>query len=162
MLRKHAHTVAMINRDRRTAYLLRDYFDLPRSTSLMPALLARGLGQADLVLALLRLRDQATPYSRLFRVYVELLVGHPITVGPACLLHYKTNTSTPTIIRAKDDRRLTYVAPANPRQPRTEAHMRWSLFQVGRSISQLRVRGVTKRDIRRAARRGWIRIEELA
>jgi hypothetical protein len=153
--------IAMINRDRKTSYLLRDYFDLPRSTSLMPALLSRGLGQADLVLALLRLRDQRTPYARIFSAYVELLVGHPIVHGPSCLL--KTmDSGRSKITRSADDRRIVYVCPTNPRQPGTDAHLRWCQYQVGRTLGQLYVRGVRKRDVRRALRKSWIRVEEPA
>lgn len=161
MLHRHSHTIAMMNRDRVTRYLLCDYFQLRRGATLMSSLCDQGLGQADLVLALLRLRDQCrTPYARIYGCYITLLVGHPITVGPACLLQYRVN-GHPTAIRSTDDRRLTFVLPDNPRQPRTEAHLRWCQFQVGRTVAQLRVRGVTKRDIRRAVRRGWIKLEEL-
>lgn len=162
MLLKHSLTLAMMNRDRRTAFLMRDYFDLPRTKALTPSLLDRGLGQADIVLALLRLRDQRTTYSRVFSSYIELLVGHPIVVGPACLLHYKTNGAKPSVVRSIDDRRIVYVIPDNPRQPKTEAYLRWCEFRVGRTIGQLRVRGIKKRDIRRAVRRGWIKVEETA
>jgi hypothetical protein len=31
---------------------------------------------------------------------------------------------------------------------------------VGRTVQQLRVRGVTRRDLRRAERRNWIRFED--
>lgn len=160
MLRRHSLVIAMMNRDRTTNMLLRDYFDLPRTPTLMATLLARRLGQADLVLALLRLRDQRTRHRHLFGSYVELLVGHPIAVGPRCLLLYPTNTSRPTVVRSKDDRRLTYVCPGNPRAPQTEAALRWCEFKVGRSVGQLLIRGVTQRDIRRALREGWIQVEE--
>ncbi len=164
MLLRHARTISMINRDRRTAFLLRDYFDLPRGITLVWSLAQRRLGQADLVLALLRLRDQRTSYSGVFSGYIELLVGHPISVGPSCLLRYHQNSSLPTVVRhdSADDRRLTFVQRDNPRQPRTEAHLRWCEFRVGRTVGQLRVRGVKRRDIRRAAAKGWIRLEERA
>jgi hypothetical protein len=162
MLKKHSLVVAMMNRDTTTAFLLRDYFDLPRHTTLMSCLLRKQLGQADLVLALLRLRDQRLGNRHLLGAYVELLVGHPITVAPSCLLKYATNTSYPRVVRSKDDRKITYVAPANPRAPTTDAYLRWCEFRVGRSLGQLYVRGVTKRDVRKAVRRGWIRVEEVA
>ena len=160
MLRRHAHVIAMIGRDRVTKYLLRDYFQLSRTMALMPALLERGLGQADLVLALLRLRDARDARLRIYGAYIELLVGHPIAVGPCCLLRYRAN-GHPTVTRDRSPR-LVWVNPVNPRQPRTEAHSRWSEFRVGRTVAQLRVRGVTKRDLRRATRKGWIRLEEAA
>ena|SRR5579859_2084430 len=163
MLRRHALTVAMMNRDRTTAFLLRDYFDLPRDKTLMSCLLERGLGQADLVLALLRLRDQRTAHCHLLGSYVELLVGHPIVVGPRCLLRYAAaNGHAPRVVRSKDDRRIIFVTKDNPRAPKTEAALRWCEFRVGRTIGQLYVRGVTKRDVLRAERMGWIRVEEMS
>ncbi len=163
MLHRHAHTIAMMNRDGRTKLLLRDYFDLSRSMALMPSLLTRGLGQADLVLSLLHLRDQTrTEYRRIFAAYVELLVGHPIVIGPSCLLRYQVNGHQPRVTRSSDDRRLIYVAPGNPRQPGTDAHLRWCEYRVGRTVGQLRIRGVTRRDVRKAVRRGWVQLEAAA
>lgn len=161
MLGRHSHVIAMIGRDRSIKYLVRDYFALSVRQALMPALLGRGLGQADLVLCLLRLRDRH--HLRMINVYVHLLVGRPILIGEPCLLRYATN-GRPTATRSPlaEDRRVIYVQPDNPRQPSTEAHGRWREFKVGRSISQLRIRGVTKRDLRRAVRRGWVRLEEAA
>src|SRR6266404_4838263 len=125
----------MINRDRATKYLLRDYFQLPRTQALMPALIGANLGQADLVLSLLRLRDTCrTPYARIYSCYITLLVGHPIVVGPRCLLAYRTNGHS-TVTRDPAARRITYVAPANPRQPGTPAHARWPDFKVGRTLA---------------------------
>lgn len=160
MLLKHSLVVTMMGRDRTTNYLLRDYFNLRRGTALMSALLTCGLGQADLVLALLRLRDQATTHRRVLGSYIELLVGHPILVGPACLLNYRLPTTR--IVRSKDERRITFVLGENPRAPATEAYLRWCEYRVGRTVGQLLVRGITKRDIRKSQRRGWIKIEENA
>ena len=142
-------------------YLIRDYFDLPLRTALMPALLARGLGQADLVLALLRLRDQhAGPLGAACESHIATLIGHPIVRCPSCLQSYRTGPTR--VVRSKDDRRITYVASANPRQPGTCAHLRWCEYKIGRTLGQLHVRGVTKRDVRCAVARGWVRVEELA
>ena len=127
----------------------------------MASLIDRGLGQADLVLALLRLRDQRTAYSHTLRVYVELLMGHPIVVGPCCLLRYGHDTPRPRAVRSVDDRRIVHVHSTNPRQPCTPAHLRWCEYRVGRTLGQLYVRGVTRRDVRRALRMGWIKLEEM-
>jgi hypothetical protein len=162
MLKKHSLVVAMMNRDTTTAFLLRDYFDLPRHTTLMSCLLHKQLGQADLVLALLRLRDRRPRNHRVLGAYIELLVGHPITVAPTCLLRYATNTSHPRVVRSRDERKITFVLGTNPRAPATAAHLRWCEFRVGRSLGQLYVRGVTKRDVRKAVRKGWIKVEEVA
>src|SRR4051812_46321346 len=132
MLLKHSHTIAMINRDRHVKYLLRDYFQLPRTTSLMPAFIARQLGQADIVLALLHLRDNChTPYRRLFSFYITMLVGRPIQVGERCLLKYVVN-GKPLACRASDgtDRRVTYVHKHCPRASNTPAALRWAEVRV--------------------------------
>lgn len=162
MLKKHSLVVTMMNRDTNTAFLLRDYFDLPRNQTLMASLLSKQLGQADLVLALLRLRDQRLHDRHLLGAYIELLVGHHITVAPSCLLRYSLASPRPKAVRSRDDRRLTYVVPENPRAPATVAHLRWCEFRVGRTLGQLHVRGVTRRDIRKALRKGWIKVEEMA
>lgn len=166
MLTKHAHTLAMINRDRPVAYLLRDYFGLRRGATLTAALIERGLGQADLVLALLRLRDRHVGLlplrsTLLFSAYIELLVGHPITIGPRCLLLYRSNNAPPRTVRSLDERRIVSTPPTNPRQPGTGAHARWCEYRVGRTLSQLYIRGIAKRDVRRAIANKWITVEEL-
>lgn len=155
MLRKHAAIIARINADAQIKAKLLAYFDIPPTPYLTPVLYQRGLGQADLVLALLRCGGLQG------RSYVELLVGRPITVGAPCLLLYRRN-GRPTVSRQPVDRRITFVQAANPRQPNTEASLRWPEFKLGRTVSQLRARGCTKRDIRRATRMGWIVFEEQA
>lgn len=160
MLLRHYQTVARLAASRDHKYLIRDYFQLPRSTALMPALLDRGLGQADLVLCLLRLRDRHAALRPTLEEHVAQLVGHPICVGPACLRSYRVGPTR--VVRSRDDRRITYVAPENPRQPNTDAHLRWCEYRVGRTIGQLLVRGVARRDVRRAIERGWVKVEEMA
>lgn len=165
ILARHFVTVAMMNRDRVTAFLLRDYFDLSRKETLMSALLSRGLGQADLVLSLLRLRDAAPgpDRRRLLSFYVRRLVGRPIQVCPSCLLLYRVNGHAPRASRPlPSDRKIIWVTDTNPRQPGTDAFLRWLEFRPGRTVAQLRARGVTRRDLRRAERRGWVRFEECA
>jgi hypothetical protein len=160
MLHNHTKTVVRIAANHDLKYLIRDYFDLPKHTALMPALLDAGLCQADLVLCLLHLRDQHHTMREAIEDSITALVGHPILVGESCLLRYRITSPRPIATRSKDDRRITYVAPTNPRQPGTDAFMRWCEYRVGRTVSQLQTRGVTKRDIRRAARNGWIKVEE--
>lgn len=163
IMHAHAATVALLGRDRLTSYLVRDYFDLPRTNALMAALLDRGLCQADLVLCVLHLHDHApsADLRRVLRYYIRRLVGRPILVGEPCLLRYKTNGHPPRTSRPlPGDRRIVWVTPNNPRQPGTTAATRWSEFRAGRTVSQLRVRGVTRRDVRAALRHGWIRLEE--
>ena len=164
-MHKHARSVAAMGRDQLTSYLVRDYFGLPRGRTMMASLLSAGLGQADLVLCLLRLRDRASPdHGRLLSYYVRRLVGRPIQRGAPCVLHYYVNGHAPRVVRpapTAEDRRVVWVASANPRQPNTSAAARWASFRIGRTVAQLRARGVTKRDIRRAERRGWVRFEEV-
>lgn len=160
MLSTHYKTIAHLSSNRDLKYLLRDYFSLPKSQALMPALLARGLGQADLVLSLLHIRDAHLTLRPSAEDFIAKFIGHPIVIGPGCLLRYRTNGMPTATLDASP--RITYVAPDNPRQPNTDAHLRWCEYKVGRSVAQLRSRGVTPRDIRRAVARGWIRIEERA
>lgn len=155
MLHAHHRAIALISAHRDLKYLVRDYFALPRHRAIAPALLERGLGQADLVLALLRLRDQHRAVRPAAEALIAALVGHPITIGPPCLARYRDPAP---YLPVDTSPRITYVAPVNPRQPSTEAHMRWCEYRVGRSVAQLRARGVTARDVRRVRARGWIRL----
>lgn len=160
MLHAHYRTVAFINQNQSMKYLIRDYFSLPKWQALMPALIGRGLGQADLVLALLRLRDRhGGPTKTACDQHIAALVGHPIVVCPACLRDYRTGPTRVT--KSRDDRRILFTVHDNPRQPGTEAYLRWCEYRVGRSLGQLYVRGVKKRDVRRAISRGWIKVEEM-
>ncbi len=160
MLRKHAAIIARINADAQIKQKLLAYFDIPPTPYLTPALYQRGLGQVDLVLALLRTQGTRELVVRA-RGHIEALVGRPIVVGPPCLLSYPRNGS-PQVSRVVSgvDRKIIFVVPGNPRQPNTTAALRWCEFKPGRTVSQLRSRGVTKRDIRRATRMGWIKFED--
>lgn len=159
VLNRHYKTVARLAANHSLKYLVRDYFGLPVATALMPAMLDKGLGQADLVLCLLRIRDAHKTMRHAVEEHITSLIGQAIQACPSCLLHYNPPSK---ITRSPDDRRLVHVTPVNPRQEGTDAHMRWCEYRVGRTIGQLIIRGVTKRDIRRAVRNGWIRVEEMA
>lgn len=163
MLSHHHRTVAHLAANHLLKDLVRDHFGLPIATALMPAMLARGLHQADLVLCLLRIRDAHSALRSAVESHITTLVGSAIRACPSCLQLYNARPVKPQDEpRNSDDRRITYVSPVNPRQEGTDAHMRWREFRVGRTIGQLVVRGITKRDIHRAARNGWIKIEEVA
>lgn len=56
--------------------------------------------------------------------------------------------------------RITWVRPGNPRAEASEAHERYKLFVVGRTLEEFTARGGTRRDIRRALRLGWIKLED--
>lgn len=157
LLGRHASTIAALGRDPRTATFLRAYFALPGGVCLMHSLCVCGLGQADVVFALLRLRDET--HFLMLDLYISWMVGRPILVCPPCLLHWHHNTVAPSV-RLDTSPRITWVVSNNPRQPSTSAALRWEEFRVGRTVAQLRVRGVTRRDVRRARRMGWIKLEE--
>ena len=148
----HAQTVCTL--DRRSpdlADMVRSYFRLQPHLSLFYSLRTARLGQADLVLCLLR-----TPHPHA-RAYVEQLVGRPIAVLPCVRLLYPVNgkprVQTP---------RITWVAKCNPRKPKSAAAARFAeVFKPGRTLEQARARGATTRDVRWAVRRGWIKMEEL-
>ncbi len=157
MLHKHARAVGSIATNHNLKYLVQDYFDLPRRVALMPALLAKGLGQADLVLCLLRLRDRHTGIRAAAEAAITGLVGHPIATGTPCLLRYR---DVAPYARLDASPRVVYVAPHNPRQTGTEAYQRWSEYKIGRTVAQLRARGVKAKDLRVCKQHGWIRLEE--
>lgn len=160
MLHNHHATLARLGLNKDLKYLVRDYFSLAKNIALMPALLARGLGQADLVLCLLRLRDSHVGLRPYTEMYITLLVGHPILIGPGCLLLYRCNG--PAHAALDSSPKVTYVTPTNPRQPNTEAFLRWPEYKLGRTTAQLRARGVKAKDIRHAVKNGWIKLEEHA
>ncbi len=56
--------------------------------------------------------------------------------------------------------RVTWVTSKNPRQPHTDAYLRWPEYKVGRSVAQLKMRGVKPKDMRLAKQCGWVRFEE--
>jgi len=157
-MRQHTATLVLIQRDQLTAYLIRDYFDLPRTENLMSALLSRHLGQADLVLALLRIRDHSSKdWRNVLSHYIRRLVGKPIKICTPCLLKYRMN-GTPSCTYRDPSPRITFVTSRNPRDPTSQAFLRWPDFKVGRTLNQLRVRGHKRRDIKHAIAQGWIQV----
>lgn len=108
----------------------------------------RGWSQADLVLCLLRV-DTTQSLAAASR-----LVGRPITYCPPVLVR----RLPPSALRTGDMRRVTRVS-GNPRVAKTDAHRRFAEIRPGRTIAQLISRGVTRRDIREALRRKWMRLE---
>lgn len=145
--------VARMNRDKILRSRIRLYFGLGRG-ALYYRLRDRGLGHADLVLCLLRL-NSATSIS-----FAEELVGRPITHCPSFRLAWPTNGAARARVDASP--RLVFVVPENPRLGNTRARERFEHFRVGRTVSQLLLRGVTRRDIRRATRKGWVKFQEVA
>lgn len=149
-LRKHLQSIAAIDQNPALKYMVRTYFDLG-SERLSVALRRAGLGQADLVLCLLRLRLPSA------RRMAESLIGHPITVAPAVKFTWRANGAAPTVGKQPV---ITWVMRDPPTRRSTRLDQCFAEFRVGRTRQQLLARGVSRGDIRRAARRGWIRMAE--
>lgn len=134
------------------AYRIRVYFGLG-SGPLIRSIPRAGLGQADVVLALLRIG------TRCARRYVEHIIGRAITVCPSCRLTYPYNRQRP---RVSLQPVITWVTPNPPLRCSTKIAACYTEFRVGRTREQLLCRGVSRGDIRRAVRRGWITMSEGA
>lgn len=150
MLKTHLQILAAMRRHPALMYRLRHYFSLPARAPFHLALRARGIGQADLVLALLRINTRKSIF------FAERLIGKPITRGQACLLRYRVNGRAPTVLRQP---RVVWVTPINPHPRLTDSRIRFSHYQLGRTEQQLRLRGLTRRDIRTAIRNNWIQMQ---
>lgn len=122
-----------------------DYFKLPRVRDhLADVLPSVGLGQADLVLCLLRVN------TREARRLVERVVGKPILVCPPCLRHARR--PPPPVLAGP---RVTYVGPNLFGGGRRD---RFAMLRPGMTVSQYISRGGNHRDLRVARKRGLLRI----
>lgn len=123
---------------------------------LCDALLASRLMQADVVLCALRLNTSAS--LRL----AEHLVGRPITRCPSMLMRWTTPIKHSR--REGDDRRVTHVRRPEAVQRGRRRLLRCSLYdriaraRVGMDVHTLLARGLRRRDIRIALKRGYLRI----
>lgn len=152
ILARYLVAVAAVDRDRVVSLLVRRDLELPSGLGMPYALKKRGLGQADLVLSLLRIDTRGS------RLLIARILGRPIMMCPGVFLSWRQN-GRPLVRRSP---RIVSVAP-NPRRPNTPAHARYdAAFRTGRTIEEARARGARKRDVRGALRRGWIRLEEIA
>jgi hypothetical protein len=150
-LRRHLSIIAFIDHRRPVlAHRLRVYFKLPPGR-LIYTIPAAGLCQADVVLALIRFGSERA------REIAELMIGKPITICPSCLLRYSYNHARP---RVSLQPVITWVLPNPPLRQSTKIAHCYSEFRVGRTREQLLYRGVSRGDIRRAVRRGWIKMSE--
>lgn len=148
ILPRYLTAVASVDADLVVALLVRRDLRLSRRP-MVYALAAEALGQADLVLSLLRINTRGS------RRLVARILGRPILVIPAAYLRWPIN-GVPRVQIARISRVI-----CNPRRPHTPAHDRFAqAFRAGRTIEELRVHGATARDLRMARRRGWI--EETA
>jgi hypothetical protein len=151
ILARYLTAVAFVDREPSVSIRVRVDLDLPHVP--MPyALQLRGLGQADLILSLLRLNTARSI------ALVERILGRPITHCPGVHLAWRVN-GRPLARRSPV---IVAVVP-NPRKPNTTAHVRFAhAFACGRTLEQAMARGARKRDVRGALRRGWITVETLS
>lgn len=133
------------------------YFGLAATRrSLFDVLHAAGLGQADLVIALSRQNSVDADAC------AERLIGHPIVRLPPQRRGYVR-----PLVRERvgDDRLVTYfqigstTASGGAILPGSPMYDRLSVVRPGMSVLGLLSRGVTRRDVRIASRRGWLRLE---
>lgn len=150
MLRRHLAALAAITRTPSLVYRIRQYFALC-DQPLLIALRRRGLCQADIVLALIRIGTRAA------RLVAEGLIGKQITIGPSCRFVYNHNRSSPLV---RTQQTISRVLDLTACRAKSRLHACLPEFRVGRTIEQLLARGVRRGDIKRAVRRGMILMTE--
>lgn len=151
MLRRHFAAIAAISRTPSLDYRVRQYFAVGAGHLIREL---RHLSQADVVLCLISINSQRA------REIIESLIGRPITVAPACRLAWGFNKQMPSVSRQPV---ITWVKDAYgvPLRRGTRLALCYPEFKCGRTLQQLRQRGVSRGDIRRAVQRGWIRVSGL-
>lgn len=146
MLRKYLVAIAAISSTPALSYRVRQYFGLG-SRPLIIELRHAELSHADIVLCLLRINTERA------RTIIASLMGKPITIGPACRLVWPDNRQSP-IVRSQPT--VTRVNLDIVVRRRTRLHACLPEFRIGRTLDQLRMRGVSRGDIKRAVRKGVI------
>lgn len=148
ILARYLAAVASVDKDQVVSILVRRDLRLPPRP--MPyALAACHLGQADLILSLLRINTRGS------RRLIERVLGRPILLCPGVHLAWRVN-GKPLVRRSP---RIVSVVD-NPRKPNTTAYDRFGrAFKPGRTVEQCLAHGARKRDLRGALRRGWIVLE---
>lgn len=151
MIRRHFPAIAAISGTPSLDYRVRQYFSVG-ATPLIREL--RHLSQADIVLCLLTINTQRA------REIIESLIGKAIVVGPGCRLGWSFNKQSPSVGRQPI---ITWVKDAYlvPLRNGTRLAMCYPEFKCGRTLQQLRQRGVSRGDIGRAVKRGWIRVSGI-
>ncbi len=104
----------------------------------------RGISQADLVLALLRLNHLRD---------AERVVGKPIKVCPPCL-----RPAPMKVQRMLREAKVVKILVDNPCIG--FARQKFDLYRPGMSVSQLILRGLRRRDLLKAQRWHWIQFSE--
>ena len=157
MLERYRDAAASVRGDLR-AYVL-DYFRISRRSrrSLFDLCRDAGLCQADVVLALVRARSAEADTA------IERLVGRPIQRLPPQRRGY----SRPLVRGRTGDDRLVLAFRIGDKTlgggailPGSPMYDRLSVIRPGLSLLGLLARGVTRRDVRIATRRGWLVMEK--
>ena len=153
MLERHREHLARL--DVVTVVQTRTYFHLNRHLDLFDTLRKCGYCQADLVLCLLRLN------TRNSLAVAELLVGRPITRCPSSLYFRRSPLPPAARPRRGDDRLVTRLSSERSSSCVLSAGLydRLSVARVGMSVLQLVSRGVRRRDLLIATRRGYLQLE---
>lgn len=150
MLRRHLPALAAIEATPALAYRVRRYFNL-RPGLLIHALPRAGYSQADIVLCLMSINSERS------RRIAESLIGRPIAVLPSCKLTWSFNKQTPSVSTQPTIVSVKSLGEV-PLRRGTRLAMCYAEFKRGRTLQQLQMRGVSRGDIRRAMKRGWITV----
>jgi hypothetical protein len=148
MQKRHLPALAAIDAVPALAYRVRSYFDLPAGpliSTLLP------YSQADVVLCLMRVNTDNA------RRITESLIGKEIVIGPSCRLSWGFNKQEPSVSTQPV---ITHVKSLGevPLRRGTRLALCYMEFKRGRTLQQLQMRGVSRGDIRRAIKRGWIKV----
>jgi len=134
--------------------------DTPR-TPLYTVLTASLVMHIHVVMACLRLNTKRT------LDLATALVGRPINVCKPDLARARLSPFlAAAAAKTVDQRRVLAIKPrpgtgdTERRLLSTDLYRRLGLIRVGMTVEQLMVRGVTRRDLRLARARGWLKIEE--
>ncbi len=152
MLHHYRRTLSRVSPDLRRNILA--YFALPPVVDPLDAVLGqRGYGQADLVLALLRVNSQEA------RRITERIIGHRITICPPCLQHARRPVPRASLSVNEHDHVVVKITE-NPFQGGRRA--RFARLRAGMTYAQYVARGGVRRDLRVAVELGAIKIRSAA
>lgn len=150
MLRRHLSAIAAIDAVPALSYRVRRYFELG-SRLLIHELSSASLSQADVVLCLMSFNTDKA------RSIAESLIGKSIEILPSCRLNWSFNKQLPSVSTQPT---ITHVKSMGevPLRRGTRLALCYAEFKRGRTLQQLQMRGVSRGDIRRAMKRGWIKV----
>jgi len=144
-----------------TRTIVRRRLGLPRihGESFFNLLHRHGFSQADLVLCLLHLNTPQAIRG------AELIVGRPVTHCPSSLLlTWRWKRTALRQHRQGDDRLVLAVYEPDTERclPNGGLRRRLEVVHAGMSVGQLLARGVRRRDVRFAVKRGFVELEAAA